>query len=132
MKHSSPISHYMTPMPHSVGVDQTLSVAHEIMRGHGIRHLPVLSGGVLVGIVSQRDLALLETLKDVDLRSVRVEEAMTAQPYAVDADMPLAEVAKSMAEHKYGAAVVLRHGHIAGIFTTVDAMRALVEILGAA
>src|SRR5690606_1318822 len=77
------IERYMTQSPHTIGRDQTLAAAHRVMREHGIRHLPVLEGGKLVGIVSQRDLHLLETLDDVDPEQVEVSEAMTQDVYAV-------------------------------------------------
>jgi acetoin utilization protein AcuB len=99
------------------------------MRAHGVRHLPVLEGGKLVGIVSSRDLYFLETLRDVDPAEVTVEEAMTQTPYVVSAETPLAEVAAAMAEHHYGSAVVTDAHGVAGIFTTVDGMRALAAVL---
>ena len=61
--HEPLIRDYMTESPHSIGANQTLATAHEMMRAHQIRHLPVLRAGKLVGIVSQRDLYLVETLR---------------------------------------------------------------------
>src|SRR5262245_61557021 len=124
------IDKFMTGMPHSIGPDQTLSAAHDIMRHHGIRHLPVLDRGRLVGILSERDLHLVETLDDVDPAQVTVEEAMTPEPYTVGPRAHLRSVARVMAEHKHGSAVVVKSGHVIGIFTTVDAMRALAQVLG--
>jgi acetoin utilization protein AcuB len=123
-----PIRDFMTPVPHSIGRDQPLSMAHERMRGWGIRHLPVLEGGKLVGILSQRDALLVETLRDVDPAKVAVEDAMTIDVYLVSPDTPLGEVASAMAEHKYGCAVVMSGTLLAGIFTTVDALRALMVL----
>lgn len=56
---------------------------------HQIRHLPVLDGGKLVGIVTQRDLHLVETLKGVDQQTVTVEEAMSQDVYTVEPETPL-------------------------------------------
>lgn len=120
---------YMTEHPHSIGKDQTLSRAHEMMRTHAIRHLPVLEGGRIVGIVSVRDLHLIETLSDVDESTVTVEEAMTPDPLTCAPDKPLSELAAEMAEHKYGAAVVTEGPKVVGVFTTVDALRALSDAL---
>ena len=119
---------YMTPCPHSIGREQTLARAHAIMREYRIRHLPVLDGGVLVGLVSERDLQFLETLKGVDIAVERVEEAMTTDPYFVHVDTPVKDVAAAMIEHKYGSAIVVDHGMVVGIFTTVDALRALLDM----
>ena len=123
------IHEYMTPTPLTIGADQMLSQAHVMMREHGIRHLPVLVGGKLAGIVSDRDLAIVETLRDVDPAKVTVEEAMSPLVYTVPPEAPLDEVAAHMAEHKLGSAVVLRGGKVAGVFTAVDGLRALAEVL---
>ena len=123
------IQKYMTTSPHSIGRDQTLAVAHSIMAKYGIRHLPVLEGGTLLGVVSQRDLQMLETLKDVDPLIISVEEAMSGAVYAVSPEAPLDEVAATMAEKKFGCAVVMQNHHVVGMFTTVDACRALAELL---
>lgn len=123
------IQRYMSSAPYSVGVDQPLAAAHKIMRAHAIRHLPVLSGGKLVGVLSDRDLHLIETLRDVSPERVTVEEAMSSVVYTVTPDTPLDEVAAAMAEHKYGCAVVVDHAKVVGLFTTVDACRALAEAL---
>jgi acetoin utilization protein AcuB len=121
----------MTANPHSVGADQPLAVAHKMMREHGIRHLPVLRGGELVGLVSQRDLYLVETLREVDPAVATVEEAMSQSTYAVAPKTPLAKVARVMAAKKYGCAVVMEDGDVVGIFTAVDALRALASLLEA-
>jgi acetoin utilization protein AcuB len=124
-----PLKKFMTMNPHSIGKDQTLERAHEMMRTHHIRHLPVLEGGKLVGMVTERDLHLVETLKDVDPREVLVEDAMSNHVYAVDPETSLDVVVEAMAEHKYGSAVVIQNGKVVGIFTTNDVCRALSELL---
>ena len=53
-----------------------MAAAHRLMRRHKIRHLPILQEGKLVGVLSQRDLYFLETLKDVNPEEVNVSEAM--------------------------------------------------------
>ncbi len=123
------IGAFMTDVPLTIGVDQTLNDAHAMMREHRIRHLPVLQGGKLVGLVSERDLQLIETLKDVDPAEVLVEEAMSQGVYTVPVDAKLQDVALEMWKHKYGSAVVLERGEVVGIFTAVDALRALVTML---
>lgn len=123
------IERFMTPSPHTIGHDQTLSVAHRIMREYGIRHLPVLMGGKLIGMLSQRDVYFIETLRDVDPEKVKVSEAMSQDLYAIGPRASTREVAREMALHKYGAAVIVDHGRVAGVFTTIDALKALSELL---
>jgi acetoin utilization protein AcuB len=122
---------HMTAGPHSVGAHEPMAAAHRLMRQHRIRHLPVLRGGKLVGVVTQRDLYLVETLRDVDPMVTTVEAAMTADVYAVPPNEPLERVAKTMADRKYGCAIVLEGDQVVGIFTTVDALRALANLLAA-
>lgn len=123
------ISKYMTTAPHSIGPDQMLSVAHKMMREHKFRHLPVLDGGRLVGMLTDRDLHLVESLKDVDPEKVAVEDAMSQDPFAVSPDSPLDEVVAEMAEKKYGSAVVVQNNKVVGVFTTTDVCVALAELL---
>ena len=124
-----PVRKYMTTSPHSIGREQSLATAHKMMRDGEYRHLPVLEGGRLVGLVTMRDLHLIETLRDVDPEKVSVEDAMTTDVYAVSPDAPLDEVATEMAERKYGCTIVMQNAHVVGVFTTVDACRALHDLL---
>jgi acetoin utilization protein AcuB len=123
------VDDFMTRAVYTIGTKSPLSEAHRLMNDHAIRHLPVLEGGRLVGVVSMRDLHLIETLKGVDPQEVTVEEAMSQDAYTVPPGTGLTEVARTMAQHKYGSAVVARDGHVEGIFTTIDALRALDVLL---
>jgi acetoin utilization protein AcuB len=123
------IDRYMSAHPHTIGKEQSLSFAHKLMREHHIRHLPVLEGRQLVGVVSERDLHLVETLRDVDPDQVMVEDAMSMTPYIVAPDAPIDEVVGEMVAHKYGSAVVLDRNEVVGVFTTIDAMTAFAELL---
>ena len=123
------IQKYMTTAPHSIGSDQTVATATLMMHEHRIRHLPVLRGGHLLGMLTDRDIKLIETFRDVDPAQVSVEEAMTEQPYSVSPDAPLDEVVETMAAHKYGSAVIMQNQKVVGIFTTVDACQALAQLL---
>ncbi|APR86867.1 CBS domain protein [Minicystis rosea] len=123
------VERYMTTSPLTIGRDQSLAHAHVTMREHQIRHLPVLDGGKLVGMISDRDLHMIETLRDVDPEKVVVEEAMVPEVYTVSPAAPLDEVVREMAAHKYGSAVVMDHNKVVGVFTTVDAMMAFADLL---
>lgn len=123
-----PIRQFMSKVPVTIGRHQTMAMAHELMRSHSIRHLPVLDAGALVGVVSVGDLHLVETLKDVDPKAVLVEEAMSDKPYAVAPTEALGTVAESMARRKCGSAVIVDRGRVVGVFTTVDALRALAAL----
>ena len=123
-----PISKYMTTTPITIEPEVTIAAASKVMRESRIRHLPVTRAGALVGILSERDVYLIETLKGVDAQTVTVEDAMTHQPYTTVPERPVNEVAAEMAEHKYGAAIILQNNKVVGVFTTVDACAVLAEL----
>jgi acetoin utilization protein AcuB len=125
------IERFMTKSPHTIGIEQTLAAAHRAMSEHGVRHLPVLHAGKLVGLVSQRDLTFIDSLKGVEPTETRVSEAMATDVYTASARDGVKSVAAHMAQHKYGSAVIVDAGQVVGVFTTIDALRALVGILDA-
>lgn len=123
---SRQIQSFMTKALVVVDPDQTLNQAAALMRRHKVRHLPVVDAkGKLVGIVSQRDILLVESLEDVDPAQVRISEAMNASIYSVQPDESLEVVARTMADKKYGACIVANKGKLLGMFTTTDGMRLL-------
>lgn len=114
----------------SIALDAPISQAIKLMQQHGIRHLPVLDGDQLVGILSERDLTAIEALESTELTSLSVAEAMTPEPYTVPTSALLAEVAREMADQKYGCAVIVdAAGAVLDIFTTSDALRLLAQAL---
>lgn len=130
VRRQTSIGELMTRSPHTIGSDQTLATAHRLMREHHLRHLPVLRGGRLVGVLTQRDLYFLETIAGVDLEIDRVADAMSPEVYTVAPEESLRDVARTMAVRKLGCAVVIDKGHVAGIFTATDALRHLGDMLG--
>lgn len=129
MKSIPSISKYMSTTPHTIGVEQTLEKAEKMMSELRVRHLPVLSGGKIVGILSDRDVRLVESFRDVDPREVTVEEAFSPDPYITQPSASLSEVCAEMAAHKYGCALVVDNHKLVGIFTWIDALNAFNELL---
>lgn len=125
------IEAFMTPAPHTIGRDQSLIAAKEMMSRYGVRHLPVLDGGQLVGVVSERDVAFIGSVRDVETSELTVGEAMSAEVYTVSRTEPLRNAAATMARHRYGSAIVVDGNRVVGLFTTVDALRALQAVLDA-
>lgn len=120
---------YMTTTPHSIGGDQTLATAQGMMKQHGIRHLPVMNGGQLSGILSDRDLKMAMGLIGVNADETKVAEIALEDPYLVHPDSKLNEVIKTMAEKRIGSALVVDNHKLVGIFTTTDALRAFDELM---
>lgn len=122
------IQKVMTAMPHTIGADITIKKASEMMREFHIRHLPVQKAGTLVGVLTERDIRLARSFQGPG--ELTVEDVMVPDPYTVDPNAPLDEVALHMAEHKYGCAIVQQNnGKVVGIFTDNDALRILGETL---
>ena len=119
----------MTPSPHIIARNQSVSVAHRLMKDHDIRHLPVLDGQDVVGILAERDILLVESFPGVNPTDLRVEEAMVPGPYTVTPEAPLADVVATLLERGIDSAIVLEGDQVVGVFTTVDALRALGDLL---
>jgi len=99
------------------------------MREHGVRHVPVMGGDELVGILSDRDIARVQCLTRRGADEFFVEDAMTRDPFVVARDMPLTKVAREMVDRNIGSAVVVEGKRVVGVFTVTDALEALIEVL---
>lgn len=128
------VAEFMTAHPHTVRRNQNVETARRLMQQYRIRHLPVIEGGRVVGIVSQRDVQLFGTSDGQDPRHVPVGEVMTREIASVPPWTPLGAVAQQMETSRTGSVLVESEGELIGIFTTTDALRALrrmTEISGA-
>jgi len=127
MKAQPRIQKYMTTQPHSIGADQPMKKAIDMMKEHGFRHLPVQSAGKLIGVLTDRDIKLASTFEGAG--EYKVEDVMIPDPYCVSPDANLLEVISLMAEKKYGCALVEQSGKLVGIFTLTDALIVLHKVL---
>ena len=132
MKRNPQVIAFMTPFPHSIDVDAPLADAHKLMRRRRFRHLPVISGGEIVGVLTDRDIKLVlgPDFGSPDERELTVRDAYVERACIVPASTPVAKVARVMAQNRIGSAIVTKHGKLVGIFTVTDACRALAEIIG--
>lgn len=123
------VSRYMTANPRTVSPADPMTVAHEVMRERGFRHLPVVHHGKLVGILSDRDLHLLEALRYESPDQVAVGEAMRRVAIAVAPETPLDEAIERMSQERCDAIAVVGPEGVVGIFTATDALWALADLL---
>ncbi len=116
---------------YTISCDETVALAEKMMRQHQIRHLPVLDGRKIFGIISDRDvkLAKLIAAQRGTGRDIFVKDICVYDPYVVPDSEPLDAVATSMARRRIGCAIVTHDGAICGIFTTTDACRLLAEFV---
>src|SRR6185436_13566838 len=105
---------FMTSGPFTIGREQSLAAAKQLMSKSHVRHLPVLHGGKLVGMISERELDVIEALPGS--KQLSVEDAMVPDVYLASADAPLDTVAAEMARLKVGSAVVVKDDIVVGVF----------------
>jgi acetoin utilization protein AcuB len=121
-RYHQPIDTFMSATVHTIDLETSLPDARRRMTELGVRHLPVLDGRNIVGLLSDRDLARLEGFPMVDFNLVSVPDAMSDDPYVVGPKTPVIDVVRTMREHRYGSAIVADHGRVVGIFTTTDVL----------
>ncbi|HVH46911.1 MAG TPA: CBS domain-containing protein [Labilithrix sp.] len=119
----------MTIASQTIGSDETLRQAQNTMVDHGLSHLPVVDAGKVVGVISQRELHLLETIGGVDLDVGSVTDSTLLSVYRCHPEDSLRDVARIMAARTYGCAVVVDRGAVLGIFTATDALACLAAAL---
>jgi CBS domain-containing protein len=118
---------------------ESLGLAEDIMQLGRIRHLPVLSGGVVVGIVSQRDLyragmsCMLQFRRSVErewLACIPVRAVMTTSVITVAPDDTIHDAVELMLRHRIGCVPVVEHGKLVGLVSETDCLRQLARVLG--
>lgn len=120
----------MTPAPRVVDGTEDTRTARALMEQYGIRHLPVMHHGKLVGILSEREvkaaLAFLEhAAGEIGPPAIAI---CSRDVLAVAPDDPIEEVAMRMANQKAGSAVVVEGDKLVGLVTTTDLCRTLVRL----
>jgi CBS domain-containing membrane protein len=133
MSHSdTTVKDIMTKTVSTLGRNDTLDLADDIMTLERIRHLPVLDEGRVVGVVSQRDLfrsALAAALGYGEkaqkrlLRTIRVKEVMSEPAITVSPEAPVTEATRLMLDRKIGCLPVVDGHSLVGIVTETDVLR---------
>jgi CBS domain-containing protein len=130
----------MTPRPVTVIPQATIAEVWDLMRELDVRHVPVVRGGVLVGILSDRDLGHLNIpgiLAAEGAEALREELAtpvanvMSSEVIFVEPDTEVAEIVRMLIEQKIGALPVVRSDtrEVVGIVSYIDVLRALQDLL---
>ncbi len=128
----------MTPNPATVIPQASVAETWDLMRELEVRHVPVVQGGALVGMLSDRDLARLDmTPEGADaLRqelATPIRNLMSSDVILVEPETEVSEVVDLLLEHKVGAVPVVRGGtrEVVGIVSYIDVLRALQPLLRA-
>ncbi len=128
----------MTRTPVRVKSGDSCEDVFRMFQENCIRHAPVVDGGQLVGVVSERDLmrALPWLIADVDARTeakpsdTTVKSVMAARPVTCGLNDPLDEVALEMESNKIGCMPVVDRGQLVGLLTVMDLLRGFSDHFG--
>lgn len=133
MNKKKPVADIMTADVHTADVDKdTLFDVKDLMLTKGLRHVPVVHGKKLVGIISKTDIdrlifsRMFEDEEDADeavLEMLKIEQVMTHKPKAVNKDTTVREVAEILAKEEFHALPVLDGDRLVGIVTTTDVIK---------
>ena len=130
----------MSRPPIVIGPEMSIHDALALFKKERIRRAPVIKGGKLVGIVSDKDLlnaspspATTLSVWEMNylLSKLTVSEVMTKQVTTVAEDTPIEEAARIMADNKIGGLPVVKGTRVVGIITETDLFKLFIELMGA-
>jgi len=119
--------------------DTTVLRAMSMIQQKGIRHLPVIQGKQVVGMVTNLDIQRVSasdasTLSVYELNylldKIKVSQFMTKKVFTVDPDEPIEAAAKQIYDHKIGSLPVVKNGELVGMITSSDILETFIEVLG--
>lgn len=126
----------MTKNVATVQVSDDLHDVIDLVKKNHIRHVPVLEGHEVVGIISSTDInrltfsSLFENQEGADeaiLEMLSISQVMTQKPRVVEAALSIRDVAEILASEEYHALPVVENGQLAGIVTTTDVIKYLLQ-----
>jgi len=137
MKRRESVSHIMTENVFTVNHTNSLADAEVVLKSNNIRHIPVVSGDKLIGMLSLTDLMRISFVDTygggegaVDTavyNMLTIEQVMVNNPKAVQVDATIREVAEILANEEFHALPVLEGEKLVGIVTTTDLIKYLLE-----
>ena len=137
MKRREPVSKIMTENVLTVNVNNNLHEVVDLLKRNKIRHIPVVDGKEVVGIISKTDVnrltfsSLFDNQEGADeavLTMLSIAQVMTHKPRLVKSDDPIKDVAEIFSQEEFHALPVIGHdGELVGIVTTTDVIRYMLE-----
>lgn len=134
MRQRVPISEIMTKNVVIANVTDSLKHISTLLKDNNVRHLPVVSGRSLVGVISKTDILRLsfgdiyegqENVDETIFEMLRTEQVMVHNPTTVDVNDTVKEVADIMSKAEFHALPVLAEGKVAGIISSTDLIKYL-------
>jgi acetoin utilization protein AcuB len=133
------IRDWMTSTPIVIKAKESVTTAQDLMRRLRIRHLPVVEGDALVGMLTDRDVRTVLPSPATSLAAgeirflldrLTVDKVMTHPVVTVRPDDALADAVRLVLEKRIGALPVTERGRLVGIITETDLLRALGTLIG--
>ena len=134
------VKDWMTTYVHTVGPDDPINDAVLLLKEKNIRHLPVVEKGMVVGVLSDRDIKEYAPSKGTSLdiyelnyllAKTSVRQVMRRPAVTIGPDVPVEEAAMMLFDQRIGCLPVVDGGKLVGIISDRDMYRVLVEITGA-
>jgi CBS domain-containing protein len=137
MKKREPVSHIMTTDPYSLNLTDGLSHAEILFKRHKVRHLPVVSGEEIIGILSMTDLARISFVDSYEPNNFNVdtsiyslfslEQIMVRNPTCISPNTLIKDAAELFLKSEFHALPVVEDEKLIGIITTTDLIQYLLE-----
>ncbi|MHC0444375.1 CBS domain-containing protein [Flavobacterium sp. 3-218] len=136
MKKREPISHIMTKTVITINQNDDLKSVVQKLKSNAIRHLPVVNGKEVVGIISRTDInrltfgALFDGQDGADeavLEMLTIPQVMTSKPKTVSSDLIIRDLAEIFVTEEFHAVPVVDQGELKGIVTTTDVLKYFLE-----
>lgn len=136
MKKREPISHIMTKSVITANENDDLRKVVEKLKQHTIRHIPIVRGKEVIGIISRSDInrltfgALFEGQEGADeaiLDMLTIPQVMTSKPKTVSSDSIIRDLAEIFVKEEFHALPVVDNGELKGIVTTTDVVKYFLE-----
>jgi len=128
VRKTTPVSEHMSRLPAEIDCRETVSTAMQRMREHAVRHLPVMDGPRISGLVSRQDLLDAWLKHGTGVGAWPVGDICTHDPLQVSPVTAIPDVARRMVERDMTSTLVVDEGMLVGIFTSVDALRLLASL----
>ncbi|WP_125718592.1 CBS domain-containing protein [Flavobacterium ustbae] len=136
MKKREPISHIMTKSVITINQNDDLKNVVHKLKSNSIRHLPVVNGKEVVGIISRTDInrltfgALFDGQDGADeavLEMLTIPQVMTCKPKTVSSELIIRDLAEIFVKEEFHAVPVVDKGELKGIVTTTDVLKYFLE-----
>lgn len=111
----------------TINPQDTVESAIQLMRKHSIRHLPVVDGDRLVGLVTESSL---RPYLEPEKLKLPLKEVMIINPITIDPNASIDEAARLIYKYKIGGLPVISQGRVVGIITVTDILEAFIELMG--